>query len=348
MNPLFSDRMKKAAKILGTLVLAFGLIGLWLAIVDIHDLVAMLAQIRILYLPLMIGLFFLSYFLRSLRWKVVISPVVRISAAEAFHLSMANHLLNFLVPVHAGEAAKCLLLKKIKGTPLSRSLAATYMDKAADLLPIVLGIALAPFLSVRIRSVLLGVSGMIVIIWMALTASVVFILFKKKTALAWIEKALRFFPRIFRPKIGRLSRLFVEGLSFLPRLSRRIPEILGLTFLAFLAQSLLVGIFFFSFGIRLPLPAMFVGYGLLSASFLIPAPPGYTGSLELIFIFIFSFLQGYDKNPVSAVAVSSHIFTAVVFGLFGLAAMAFLGTRLSAVFKMSSGPDALKEWPADP
>jgi glycosyltransferase 2 family protein len=343
VNPLFSNRMKRAAKIIGSLVLGLGLLGLWLAIVDIHDMVAMLTRIRILYLPLMIGLFFLSYFLRSLRWKVVISPIVRISAAEAFHLSMTNHLVNFLVPVHAGEAAKCLLLKKIKGTLLSQSLAATYMDKAVDLLPIVLGVALAPFVSVRIRSVLLGVSGMIVVIWMALMASVVFILLKKKAALAWAEKALRFFPKIFRPKIGRLARLFVEGFSFLPRLSRRIPEILGLTFLAFLVQSLFLWIFFSSFGIRLSLPAMFVGYGLLNVSFLIPAPPGYSGSLELIFIFIFSYLYGYDKNPVSAVAVSSHIFTAVAFGLFGLAAMAFLGTRLSAVFKMSAGPDALKE-----
>ena len=264
--------MKRAAKILGSLVLGLGLLGLWLAIVDIHDMIAMLTRIRILYLPLMIGLFFLSYFLRSLRWKVVISPVVRISAAEAFHLSMANHLVNFLVPVHAGEAAKCLLLKKIKGTPLSQSLAATYMDKAADLLPIVLGVALAPFLSVRIRSVLLGVSGMILVIWMALMASVVFILLKRKTALAWIEKAQSFFPKIFRPKIGRLARLFIEGLSFIPRLSSRILEILGLTFLAFLAQSLFLWIFFSSFGIRLPLLTMFVGYGLLSASFLLPAP----------------------------------------------------------------------------
>lgn len=340
--------MKRAAKILGSLVLGLGLLGLWLAIVDIHDMIAMLTRIRILYLPLMIGLFFLSYFLRSLRWKVVISPVVRISAAEAFHLSMANHLVNFLVPVHAGEAAKCLLLKKIKGTPLSQSLAATYMDKAADLLPIVLGVALAPFLSVRIRSVLLGVSGMILVIWMALMASVVFILLKRKTALAWIEKAQSFFPKIFRPKIGRLARLFIEGLSFIPRLSSRILEILGLTFLAFLAQSLFLWIFFSSFGIRLPLLTMFVGYGLLSASFLLPAP-GYSGSLELIFIFIFSYLYGYDKNPVSAVAVSSHIFTAVAFGLFGLAAMAFLGTRLSAVLRMRAGMNAgLKGRPANP
>jgi hypothetical protein len=47
-------------------------------------------------------------------------------------------------------------------------------------------------------------------------------------------------------------------------------------------------------------------------------------------------LYNYDKNLVSAVAASSHILTAVLFGFFGLCSMATIGTRISTLFKVES------------
>jgi len=104
-----------------------------------------------------------------------------------------------------------------------------------------------------------------------------------------------------------------------------------------------MGMFFDAFGLRLPPLTVFIACALMNSSFLLPAPPGFSGSMELIFVFIFSYLYGYDKNLTSAVAASSHVFAAVMFGLFGFIALGFLGTRLSAVFKMGAEENAVDD-----
>jgi uncharacterized membrane protein YbhN (UPF0104 family) len=76
-----------------------------------------------------------------------------------------------------------------------------------------------------------------------------------------------------------------------------------------------------------------VGYLLLNASFIFPAPPGFSGSLELTFLFIFSYLFGYDPNLVSAIAASSHVFIAILFTFFGFSALTFIGIRLSTILR---------------
>lgn len=57
---------------------------------------------------------------------------------------------------------------------------------------------------------------------------------------------------------------------------------------------------------------------------------------DLLPVFIFSYLYGYDKNIVSAVAASSHVVTAILFGLIGFWSIAFIGTKLSTVLKIES------------
>lgn len=86
-----------------------------------------------------------------------------------------------------------------------------------------------------------------------------------------------------------------------------------------------------------------VGYLLLNASFLLPAPPGFAGTLELSFLFIFSYIYGYDKNIVSAIAASSHIFMAVLFGLTGTLSMACIGAKLSNIFRGDETPLDLEQ-----
>lgn len=117
------------------------------------------------------------------------------------------------------------------------------------------------------------------------------------------------------------------------RLSNRLLEIIGLTILALIIHCFFMWLFFYSFGVTLPLSTVLVGYLLLNASFILPAPPGFSGSLELTFVVIFTYLFGYDKNLVSAVAASSHVLIAILFGLFGFLCLALIGTKLSAVLK---------------
>lgn len=328
--------MKKRLTIFLSVVLGLVLVGLWLYIVDVGEMLKVMTKVKILFVfPL--GIFFLlAYFLRSLRWKIILSPVEKITAYESFNLCMTNYFINFLIPIHAGELAKSLLLKKMKRTPVSQSLLTVYIDKATDLLPVFLLLGVAPFVKSQISSIIYLVSGILLIVVFLFVFSLVSVAYKKNVALAWMEKIFFFLPAKLKMKWRNFLNIFVEGIASLSRLSNRLIEIIGLTLLALVVHCAFLWLFFYSFGINLPLLTVFVGYLLLNASFILPAPPGFSGSLELTVLFIFSYLHGYDKNIVSAVAASSHVFTAILFGLLGFLSIALIGTKLSTLLKIET------------
>ena len=316
-----------------SIALGILLVGIWLYVVDVGEMLNVFQKVKIsLIFPLII-FFIIMYFLRSLRWKIILSPVEHVTVLESFYLCMTNYFINFLIPVHAGELAKSILLKKIKGTPVSKSLPSVYIDKATDLLPILLLLIMAPFLKSRLSSIGYLVSGISLFILLLFVFLLIFIVYKKNTALIWIERIFFFLPDTFKIKLRNFLVHFIEGLSSISRLSNRLLEITGLTILAVIINCFFMWLFFYSFGINLSMITVLVGYLLLNASFILPAPPGFSGSLELTFVFIFTYLFGYDKNLVSAVAASSHVLIAILFGLFGLSSMALIGTKLSTILK---------------
>jgi len=326
-----------------SIALGILLVGIWLYVVDVGEMLNVFQKVKIsLIFPLII-FFIIMYFLRSLRWKIILSPVEHITVIESFYLCMTNYFINFLIPVHAGELAKSILLKKMKGTPVSKSLPSVYIDKATDLLPILLLLIMAPFLKSKLSSIGYLVSGISLFILLLFVFSLILIVYKKNMALIWIERIFFFLPNKFKIKLRNFLGLFIDGLSSMHLLSNRILEIIGLTILSLMINCLFMWLFFYSFGVTLPVLTILVGYLLLNASFILPAPPGFSGSLELTFVIIFTYLFGYDKNLVSVVAASSHVFTAILFGLFGLSSMALLGTKLSTIFKEESKKLDLEE-----
>jgi len=328
--------MRRRLTIFLSIGLGLVLVGIWLCIVDFGEMLNTFKKVKIFFIfPL--GIFFiLMYFLRSLRWKIVLSPVEQITAFESFKLCMTNYFINFLIPIHAGEVAKSLLLKKMKGTPVSQSLLTVYIDKATDLLPVFLLLAVTPFLNPPISSLIYVISGILFIIFLFFIFFLISVTYKRNAALTLIEKIFFFLPAKFKMKLRSFFNLFIEGIASLPRLSNRLLEIIGLTILALIFHCGFLWLFFYSFGINLSALTVFVGYLLLNASFILPAPPGFSGSLELTVLFIFSYLYGYDKNVVSAVAASSHVFMAILFSLFGLLSVALIGTKLSTLLKIET------------
>jgi uncharacterized protein (TIRG00374 family) len=335
--------MNQWPKILLSIAFAVALIGIWLHIVDLSEVLIITKRVRIEFIFPLAMSFLLMYFIRSIRWKIILSPIERITTAQSFNLCMTNYLINFLVPVHAGELVKSVLLKKIKGTPVSKSLPTVYLDKVTEVFPFFFLLAATPFLAKRLSYIIYLTSGLLLIILVLLVLFLCFLVKRKDSAVKLAEKVFFFLPLNLRTKLAAFVDLFVDGTSSIIQLSGRLLEILGLTILAVSVHCTFMWLFFYSFGIKLPLLTVIVGYLLLNASFILPAPPGFAGSLELSFLFIFAFLFGYDKNIVSAIAASSHIFMAVLFGLTGATSMACIGARLSNILRVHESKLGLGE-----
>ncbi len=100
---------------------------------------------------LLCGLAFLAAFsIRGVRWKLFLNPIGNVSTAKAVQLFLVGMFLNFLLPIRGGEVAKSLMLKRVANIPVSQSLPTVAMDKALDLLPALIIMAIVPLLGVKI------------------------------------------------------------------------------------------------------------------------------------------------------------------------------------------------------
>jgi len=103
---------------------------------------------------LLCGVAFLSaYVVRSMRWRCLLRPC-RVSVWRAAAIYQVAIFLNWLLPVRGGELAMSLLLRHSNGIPVSRSLPSVSMDKAMDLLPVVVLLGLLPFVPLQLSPAL--------------------------------------------------------------------------------------------------------------------------------------------------------------------------------------------------
>jgi len=328
--------MKRNSITLITAVMGIFLLAIWIYLIDFSTFLQTLAKMNIVIIIPLTILFFGTYFIRSIRWKLILSPIEHINIFQSFNLCMINYLFNFLIPIHAGEIVKSALLKEMKGTSISKSLPTVYIDKMLDLLPIFMVFILAPFLDSRLSAIIYWASAITFSICLGFCLTLVLLIYKREVFLKLSDRVLFLLPLRARKRTTEFLNLFADGLLSLLDLSQRWGEVVLLTILAVVIHCVFLWLFFYAFGVNLPMLTVLIAYALINTSFILPAPPGFSGSLELTFLFIFSYLYNYDKNLVSAVAASSHILTAVLFGFLGLCSMAIIGTRVSTLFKVES------------
>jgi len=92
---------------------------------------------------------------------------------ESFSYFMAGMLINYIIPIRAGEVAKSFFLKKNEGVKISKSLPSIFIDKLTDLFPIIVIIILIPILSIPVGRTLTWV----IVAILALYVIFLFILF---------------------------------------------------------------------------------------------------------------------------------------------------------------------------
>src|SRR5215469_4369271 len=104
--------------------------------------------------------FLLAFSIRGLRWKLFLSSISKVRADMAVRVFLVGIFVNFLLPVSSGELAKTLILKRIAGIPVSRSLPTVAMDRALDLLPALVIMIVVPLLGMTMEVRLWVVLGL--------------------------------------------------------------------------------------------------------------------------------------------------------------------------------------------
>jgi len=330
-----------AVRITFGLLVGIGLLYLVSRFVDIPTTLQVLRQNlttpRGIILALLSGMAFLAAFcVRGIRWKLFLNPIGTVKTSKVIQLFLVGIFLNFLLPIRGGEVAKSIMLKRIANIPVSKSLPTVAMDKALDLMPALIIMAIVPFLGIkmdiRLWFILGSVGGLLLflIFFIALAA------WKRAIAIALLQKTIAILPKKIGNKIAGFATGFVDALLMgASRPKIFVPAIL-LTAVAVILDGLFAMLAFWTIGFPIPFGTAIFGYTVYNMFYILPTPPGQVGSNEFAGLLVFSGLLGLPAEKVTAMFVFSHPWTALLMAATGMACLSTLGLTISSAMKLQT------------
>ncbi len=305
--------------------LGLALLWLWLRTVSLPEIVAH-ARVQSWWpVALMIVLFLVSSLIRARRWLVLLRPLAPVGMVRAFAMNAAGGLLNYVLPIRSGDAARAWWLWRRHRIPAGSALATIVIDKACDLAGVAVVLAALEVVSlaglVKAPSGLAGAAALAI----ALLATVL------GTALVG--------PRVVRSRIARrlLPPRFasaIAGQAFAFRAGARglwtpalAARLAGFTALALAIDAFNFTLLFVAAGIEVPTLKAMAAYPALLLSFAVPAGPGYVGNLEVAGSLVLGGGLGLSAGVAAGAIVLYHAITAANALTLGVSSFFLVGGR---------------------
>jgi uncharacterized protein (TIRG00374 family) len=315
VTPPLCDRAKKITamkKHFNALIgIALGLIFLflWIRIVDWQQLIWYFKTYNLSLVPLFSLFYIFAYFLRSWRWLIILKPEYKMKRAYSFKVFMTGMLINYLIPVRAGELTKSIILKNKDRVPISRSLPSIFIDKLTDLFPIILIIILMPLLTLKINSLLMTIIILLLLIYLAFLIFLFFTVNHQETAKKILSYFRRLAPQNWQLRLDEFFNNFIQGMAIMKGRLGEYFLIYLLTLGAVFSEAFYVYFIFRSFGSEATYLMILFGYTLMNLTYILPTPPAQIGSNQFMWVLIFSFALGINKDLTSAAVIFSHLIT---------------------------------------
>lgn len=135
---------------------------------DFKNTVSALRSFKVVYLPLILGLTFVNYLLRFVKWHFFLKLInVTISLNDSFIIFLSG-LAMTITPGKAGELLKSLLLKELKGVAVSRTAPVVFAERLSDGFGLIVlsltGVAFFKHGGAALLAVALLLAGMLMVI----------------------------------------------------------------------------------------------------------------------------------------------------------------------------------------
>ncbi|MDZ7318162.1 MAG: flippase-like domain-containing protein [candidate division KSB1 bacterium] len=271
---------KNGLKIVLGLLVSLGFLYLAFRQLDFGQMKQAFAQANYwLLLPTLLILF-LSHWLRSVRWQILLKPVQRIPSPTLFSALLVGYAVNDILPAHLGELIRAYLIGRKRQIAASSVLATIVVERIIDVLTLVFLMALTlviyPFPGWVKKSGYL-------MFGFALAIVVFLVLMKLYTdaTMKFLRRLVKPFPHRIADKIEQLSRSFLDGLK--PMVSRW--DYAHLIILSLLIWTCYWGVLYLNFytfnligNYQLDAVAGLVLLVITTISVVVPSSPGYVGT----------------------------------------------------------------------
>ena len=258
-----------------------------------------------------------SYFVRALRWRLLLSAEKRIAPLTVFWATAVGYLGNNFLPARAGELIRSGLLARKTGLSMSYVLATALVERALDVVALVLisAVAVAALPSVPIW--LVGATRVLAVL--GLFAMLVFVVLPR------LERHIqRLMARVMgatalQQRLSGVLQQFLLGMRAFQQFSRG-AGFAGLTSVIWLADSVAMILVARAFHLTLALPQALVLIAALGLSSAAPSTPGYVGIYQFVAVTVLApFGFARDEALAFILAAQAVIYAVViVWGALGL------------------------------
>lgn len=256
----------------------------------------------------------INYFIRAVRWSVLIHAEKKVSVISVFWANMVGYMGNAYLPARAGEILRSAFLGREKGLGVSFVLATALTERILDVVALVvigsiaiLGQSSLPSqLQIAMRvTALVGALGLIVIL---------VIPYQEKLA----SKFLHNLPlhEKFRTRLSEQVTRFLIGMRSLQS-PKRLITFIALTIVVWFVDAIanVIGVHIVRQNLNLGQALILLAaLGLSSA---IPSTPGYIGVYQFVAVSILVPF-GFSRSDALAYVLISQILSYLVITFWGL------------------------------
>jgi len=279
-------------KILFIVGLMVSVICSWLFVrkIEWSSLGVAFGEAKYIYIFPTILIMFASFYIRAIRWEVLLSPVKKVAVLNLFSVNMIGFMANNVLPARLGEFIRPVMVARKEKIGVSASFATVAIERVFDILGI---IVIASLLFCFLPSGTSQNTNSLAVIlqlkkWSAIMAflgicaiAILFLLsLYPKEAGAVFEKLLFIFPHHLRDKLVNLLHSFISGLQVFDH-KTKLLWIGMLSIVIWLLNALSIYVLCYSFDIGLSFAGSCFVTVCIALAVALPQAPGFIGVFHI-------------------------------------------------------------------
>ena len=284
-----------------------------------------------------IAIYFTAFWLRAIRWRVLLSPLGRVTVGRSYWVAAIGYAANNVLPLRLGELLRSYLLRRRPGIPATGTLATIAVERVLDglsllswLAPVLLFAAHTNELSATMRVVLQGSA----ILFGGITLGLVGVVLMPKLALRLIGVMLRPFPARFATVLLGLAQLFIGGFTVL-RSGRLLLLLIVISQAIWVGESLLYVLVANALGLHVSIWGIAAAVAASNLATSVPSSSGGLGPFELLTTQSLV-LFGVLPSLAAAYAILVHATLLAPVTIVGLTLLFFEGVSLKEATRFPS------------
>jgi uncharacterized protein (TIRG00374 family) len=275
---------------------------LWLALrgANLSEIEGALRHANFWYAVPLLATLGLSYWVKAVRWAVLLAPLRATTARETIPAVMIGYASNIVLPAQLGEMVRVLVVGQRLGLRTSPVLATLVLERVFDFLTVLWLVGVAMLLDPEESSTLAAAGYVVGAVGLGMLMACLAFLRWTESILRLLERLLVFLPARARQPLLVQIQLGSAGLGAMKN-RRLVSRILVFSILQWVLMGSCTYFSLVALNIEAPASAAFLVVAVTVAGLTLPSSPGYWGTIQLGFALA---LEPFGVGRSEAVAAS--------------------------------------------